>query len=208
MRNDTGVVGIWFTSPSNICWRLYPLYCWVMWNIGTFTNPCDTEVVMDDESSLLVFVAAVRRRCRSFVRLFNKKKNGMLMHAQHLARLVQYLDLPKPSCVRTVFYFCRSVRRLGMRIWRSCGKSWKRPDPLVGCWWPRWRRLKMEPSWPSTAIRGWNIWWISSSWTRRPKPASPTSSHDVRRKSRKSNLDNLERPGWRWLKCQRWRVVS
>ena len=105
-------------------------------------------------------------------------------NAQHLASC---------SCAR-------SARRLGMRIWKSCGKSWKRPDPLVVCWWPRWRRLKMEHLWPSTATRGWNIWWRSSSSTRRPKPASPISLHDVRRKSRKSNLDNLKRPGS--LKCQ------
>ena len=33
--------GICFASKQpNICWNLYPLCSWVMWNIGTFTNPC------------------------------------------------------------------------------------------------------------------------------------------------------------------------
>ena len=33
--------GDWFhiTKP-NICWNSYPLFSWVMWNIGTFTKPC------------------------------------------------------------------------------------------------------------------------------------------------------------------------
>ena len=33
--------GVWTSHHQNshICWKLYPLFSWVMWNIGTFTNP-------------------------------------------------------------------------------------------------------------------------------------------------------------------------
>ena len=33
------LLGIYFTSPSHICWRWNIPNNWVMWNIGTFTNP-------------------------------------------------------------------------------------------------------------------------------------------------------------------------
>ena len=32
--------GFW-TSLSNICWNSYPLFSWVMWDIGTCTDPCE-----------------------------------------------------------------------------------------------------------------------------------------------------------------------
>ena len=38
------ILGISFTSLSSICWRWNIPNSWVMWNHGTFTNPCENGI--------------------------------------------------------------------------------------------------------------------------------------------------------------------